>query len=415
MNPRRTRRILSAVVAAGVVATASGFAAAPYPEAPPDSPETPPIPTPVVDEAALVDTFETLAADMLIPGAVMLLRTPEGEFTATYGVRELGGDVPVTLDDHIRVGSNTKTMTGTVILQLVEEGSLALEDPVSKYRPDVPNGDAITIAQLLNMRSGLFNYSETYELNAGLDADPARHWDPEELAAMGLALPPYFEPDQGWHYSNTNTVLLGLIAEQLDGKPLDQIFQERIFDPSGLDETSFPASGGELPEPYSNGYMYMDNTLTISSTVLPADLQAAAEAGTLLPNDQTHADPSWAWAAGGAISTAGDLADWVEILVEGGALDEQMQEERLASIQPTSDEPDAASYGYAIAEMGPFLGHTGELPGYNSFMGRQPDTDVTLVVWTNLAPTAAGEDPATEIAKAVIGMLYPAPAPAPAS
>jgi D-alanyl-D-alanine carboxypeptidase len=363
-----------------------------------------------VDEAELAETMDRLAEEMHIPGAVMLLRTPDGEITHTYGVRELGGDVPVTVDDHIRVGSNTKTMTGTVILQLVQEGAIALEDPVSDYRPDVPGGEDISIADLLNMRSGLYNYSETYELNAALDETPDRQWTAEELVAIGLSLPPYFEPDTGWHYSNTNTVLLGLIAEAIDGKPINEIFQDRLFTPFGLDETSMPASGSDMPEPYSRGYMYTDNVFTIASTKLPADLQAAAATGELLPNDQTFANPSWTNAAGEVISTAGDLADWAEILVKGEALDADVQKLRLDSLQGTGDQPDSPRYGYALAEMGPlkFLGHTGELPGYNSFMGHHPDTGVTLIVWSNLAPSAAGTDPAVEIAKALMGSLYSA-------
>lgn len=405
---RRVAVVFAVLAGAAVLASctsASGGSTSAATTAPTSSPqgET----TVTVDETALAETVDRMAEEMHIPGAVMLLRTPQGEITHRYGVRELGGDDPVTVDDHIRVGSNTKTMTGTVILQLVQEGAIALDDPVSEYRPDVPNGEHITIAQMLDMRSGLFNYSETYELNAGLDETPDREWDPEELVAMGLALPPYFEPDEGWHYSNTNTVLLGLIAEQIDGKPLHEIFEDRLFTPFGLDETELPASGGEMPEPFSHGYMYTDNVFTMSSSKLPADLQAAAASGELLPNDQTFANPSWAFAAGGVISTAGDLADWAEILVTGEALDADTQEVRLDSLQPTSDQPGAPRYGYALAEMGPFLGHTGELPGYNSFMGHQPDTDVTLIVWTNLAPGAAGEDPAAEIAKELVGLLYP--------
>ncbi|WP_373191186.1 serine hydrolase domain-containing protein, partial [Mycobacterium marinum] len=84
--------------------------------------------------------------------------------------------------------------------------------PVSKYRPDVPNGDNITIEQLLNMRSGLYNYSETPEVNEALDNDPQRVWTPDELLTIAYQNPPYFLPGAGYHYSNTNYVLLGLIA-----------------------------------------------------------------------------------------------------------------------------------------------------------------------------------------------------------
>lgn len=190
--------------------------------------------------AELEGVFEENATSLGQPGAVMLIRTPEGEFTATYGVTSPGGSTPVSVDDHIRIGSNTKTWTGTVILQLVQEGKIALDDPVSKYRPDVPNGDNITIEQLLMMRSGLADYTETLALNTALDPDPQRVWEPEELVAMGLALPPDFEPGTKYHYSNTNTILLGLLAEQLDKKPLSQIYNGRLFASLGLTETSFP-------------------------------------------------------------------------------------------------------------------------------------------------------------------------------
>ena len=264
------------------------------------------------DEAAVTAVFEETAEALGQPGAVMLLRTPEGEFTATYGVTKPGGSTPVSVDDHIRVGSNTKTWTGTVILQLVQEGKIALEDPVSKYRPDVPNGDNITIEQMLLMRSGLANYTETLELNTALDENPDRVWEPEELIKMALPLPVDFEPGTDYHYSNTNTILLGLIAEDLDGKPLADIYQERIFTPLGLDETSFPEIGdSSIPTPHSDGYFWWTNVNTIGSSKLPPDLMKQVEEGTFPPNDGTLDNPSWAWSAGSGISTAGYLADWV--------------------------------------------------------------------------------------------------------
>lgn len=361
-----------------------------------------------IDQAALDATLESFAQELLLPGAALLLRTPDGEFTSTYGVTELGGTVPVSLDQHIRIGSNTKTMTGTIILQLVDEGLISLDDPVSTYRPDVPNGENITIEQLLTMRSGLFNYSETYELNAALDETPQRAWDPEELIAMGLALPVYFEPGDGYHYSNTNTVLLGRIAEQLTGQPLAELMSQRLFEPLGMTNTLFPeTTDSTLPEPYAHGYMYTDNVFTLASAKLPADLLLQAQEGTLLPGDQTFGNPSWGWAAGAGISTAWDLATWVEALTEGGLLDDATQALRMQSPRPTTDDPASeVGYGLALARFGAVYGHTGELPGFNAFMGHDPVNDITLVVWANLAPTAQGVDPATAIARSVIGDLY---------
>jgi D-alanyl-D-alanine carboxypeptidase len=363
-----------------------------------------------IDTVAMQSTVERLAKEMLVPGAVVILRTPGGDFTTTYGVTTYRGTTPTSFDQHVRVGSNTKTWTGTVILQQVQEGRLKLDDPVSKYRPDVPNGERITIEQLLSMRSGLHNYSTTLELNQALDDQPSKAWTQNELLALAYKHPPDFPPGAAFGYSNTNTVLLGLIAEQLEGgKPLATIMRDRLFAPLGLNNTLFPdIASNALPAPFSGGYMYGNNVLTMGAPpALPPEMQAAARAGTLVPGDQTAANPSWGWAAGAGISTANDLVTWVRALVRGGLLNDEMQKRRLASVRSIDPRnPTSAGYGWAIARFGPLYGHTGELPGYNSFMGHDPDNDVTLVVWTNLAPAVDGHDPATAIARELIGLMY---------
>ena len=363
-----------------------------------------------IDKAALQSTVETTARELRVPGAVVILRTPVGDFSATVGTTTFRGTTPVGFDQHIRIGSNTKTWIGTVILQQVQEGLLSLDDPVSKFRSDVPNGNNITITQLLNMRSGLFNYSETIELNQKLDQEPLKAWTQAQLLALAFKNPPYFAPGADFHYSNTNTVLLGLIAEKLDGgKPLARILRDRLFTPLGLKGTVFPdITSNAIPDPRSRGYMYGDNMLTMGSPpALPAAMQAAARAGTLEPNDYTDANPSWGWAAGAGISTANELVTWVQALVGGKLLNAEMQRRRMASLQPINPkDPNSAQYGFGIAKFAKLYGHTCELPGFNSFMGHDPDNAVTLVVWTNLAPTVDGRDPATTIARNLIGKIY---------
>ena len=359
--------------------------------------------------SALRPKLQQIFTDTLTPGAVVLVRSPElGDWIATFGTRALGGADPVTLADHVRVGSNTKTWTGTVILQLVQEGNLTLDDPVSTYRPDVPNGQNITIAELLNMRSGLYNYTESLELNQTLDTNPTKAWTPDELLAIAYKNPPYFPPGQGFHYSNTNTVLLGLIIEKLTGHPVALEFQRRIFTPLGLRNTHLPPrTSNALPTPHPNGYQFGTNVETRATQVLPPDQQAAARAGILKPLDTTHDNPSWAWTAGSGISTAEDLARYAQALVGGGLLNDAMQRQRLASIRPIDPaDPKSPGYGLALAQFGPVFGHTGELPGYNSFMGHDPRRKITIIVWSSLAAAPDGRAPAVEMAKAIIGHLY---------
>ncbi|WP_205850225.1 serine hydrolase domain-containing protein [Nakamurella flava] len=357
--------------------------------------------------AALEPQLEQAITDNTISGAVVLVRSPQGDWTKTFGTQTWKGSEPVTVDDHVRIGSNTKTWTGTVVLQLVEEGKIALDDPVSKYRPDVPNGENITIAQLLNMRSGLGNYTVDRELNEQNDSNPSRAWTTEELIAKGLAQPVEFAPGQGFYYSNTNTVLLGAIIEQLTGQSLQQNFQTRIFDKIGLTQTSYPAADdASIPSPHPQGYAWGTNVETIDSSVLSPEIQAAAKAGTLDPKDVTDVNPSWGGAAGAGISTADDLATYVKALVGGGLLSPQMQQQRLDSLQPRDPADPTVKYGYALAQFGPLYGHSGELPGFNSFMGYDPVTDTTIVTWATPAPTTDGQGPAVELAKKVIGALY---------
>lgn len=369
------------------------------------------------DKAQLQATVDSTAKDLLTPGAVAIVRTPQGEFATTYGTTTFGGSTPVAFDNHVRIGSVTKTFTGTVTLQLAQDGKLSLDDPVSKYRPDVPNGQNITITQLLNMRSGLFNYSETKELNESLDKTPGRVWTPDDLLALAFKNPPYFPPGQGYHYSNTNTVLLGLIAEQLDAKPLATIFQDRLFTPLKMKDTSFPPSTTvAIPDLHPQGYQFGTNVETMESPVLPPDQQAAAVDGTLKPNDVTDENPSWTWAAGQAISTADDLATWAKAETDGTLLNPQFQELRLDSPLATSPNapPAAPKYGLGIGLFGTLFGHTGELPGFNNIAVYDPAAQVTVVVWANLGSSPDGQAVATTIGRALIADLYSPKGSAPA-
>ena len=269
---------------------------------------------------------DTTAQGLLVPGAVVLLRTPQGQFTLTYGTTQLGATSPPRADTHFRIASNTKTMTAAVILQLAQEGKLSLGDPVSKYVAGVPNGDNITIAELLEMRSGLYNYSDAPELAASLDRDPTKVWTPDELLAIAFAHPPNFPPGTAYQYNNTNYALLGLVAEHVDGRPLASAMQGRLFGPLGMRRTVLPArTVNTIPEPYSHGYLYGSSSVALVGTPpYSPEVQAAARAGTLLPNDYTGLNHSFAEAAGGVISTADDLATWIQALVAGRVLNAEL-------------------------------------------------------------------------------------------
>jgi D-alanyl-D-alanine carboxypeptidase len=366
-----------------------------------------------IDLTALQTTLEATARELLVPGAVVILSTPQGEFTVSYGTTTLGATIPPRADTYFRIASNTKTMTAAVIVQLAQERRLALDDPVSKYVSGVPNGDKITISGLLKMRSGLYNYTDSPEISASLDADPTKVWTTDEVLSIAFKHPPSFPPGTDYQYCNTNYVLLGLIAEKCEhGKPLAKIFQDRLFGPLGMNHTALPAStSNTLPEPYSHGYLYGSSAFALVDNQYPADIQAAARAGTLKPNDYTMQNPSYASAAGGVISTANDLVIWIQALAGGRVFNTDYQRRWLDSLQPEDPrKPHGQQYGYGIAQLrfgsNALYFHGGEMPGYNSFLGHDPTNRVTLVVWTNLTVSPDGKPTANTIMLKVLDQIY---------
>lgn len=366
-----------------------------------------PAPTAHATPAVVLEAkLDEIRKDTLAPAAVVVVSSPHGSWSKAWGTRELGGGAPVTVHDHFRIGSNTKTMTGTVILQLVEEGRLRLEDPISKFHAGIPNGDRITIAHLLEMRSGIPTYSNTVAINEALDEHPDHAWRPEELVRLALELPMSFEPGTRYEYSNTNTVLLGMVIEQLTKQPVEQVLKTRIFDRLGMHETHMPSRlSSAIPGEHPRGYMFGTNVETIHSAVFPPAKQAEAKAGRWRPIDATAMNPSWGWTAGAAISTAGDLATYAEALGSGRLLSPEMHAKRMGSLRPRDPAAPEVQYGYGIAKLGPMIGHTGELPGFNSFMGYDPAHETTVVVWTSLNAAPDGRAPAIEMARAVIDDL----------
>ncbi|GAA3048780.1 serine hydrolase domain-containing protein [Kitasatospora albolonga] len=405
---RRGRRWRSALLAAALV----GSLAAPAATSAVAKPL--PAPVPVVRLAGQdAPSNEQLTQDLIalmqrlrIPGALVAVTTPErGTWTTALGTSDLTTGKPIETADHLRVGSITKTFTGTVILQLVQEGLLGLDDPVSAHHPGVPNGDCITIRQLLNMTSGLYNYSEDPGFNQRLDEEPEAVWTPQELLDLAYSHDVYFPPGQGFHYSNTNTVILGLIAEHLTHQPLAELFRQRIFQPVGMPGSSLE-NGAGIPEPNARGYQFITNVESLTAPTLTGQDAAWADWSAGNPYDVTRVDASWAWAAGAAASTLGDLQRWAPALATGTLLSPELQHERLQFV-PTSDLPGAPRYGLGIAEFFGFLGHDGQIPGYTSFMGYHPEHRATVVVLANLNQSPDGTAPANELAKLLIAELFP--------
>ncbi|NUR93569.1 MAG: beta-lactamase family protein, partial [Nonomuraea sp.] len=262
------------------------------------------------------DRLQRAIEDVVETGFVgVTLHVREGQHTwsGSAGLAELGGTDRPPLDGHVRIGSNTKTFTAALVLQLVAEGGLGLDDPAADHLPALGLDGRITVRMLLQHTSGLFNFTgEVLPDGTLVPGTPApygpraRAWvddrfgrhQPEDLVRQALANPARFEPGTDWSYSNTNYVLLRLLIEHVTGNPLTEELRRRILGPLGLTGTSIPDGSPDLPEPHPHAYYRLDD-------------QAI---------DITRHDPSWISTGGDMISTTRDLAVFVSALLDGRLL-----------------------------------------------------------------------------------------------
>src|ERR671921_1325376 len=201
-------------------------------------------------EKSLEAAFEKSFEQSGVPGAIAAVRTPEGTWVSTRGVADRASGKPMRADMHHRIGSVTKTFTATLLLKADAEGLLSLDDTIDQYVKGVPNGDEITLRQMANMSSGLADYSVNEQFLDEVFSHPERVWKPQEVVRIGIEDSPIFDPGTDGYYSNTNYILLGLVLEQVTGKPLERLYSKQIIKPLHLKETSFPdAEDSSIPEP----------------------------------------------------------------------------------------------------------------------------------------------------------------------
>ncbi|MCA9860495.1 MAG: beta-lactamase family protein, partial [Thermomicrobiales bacterium] len=214
-------------------------------------------------------------------------------------------------------------------------------------------------------------------------ANPMMPFTPEEALEIARGHDPYFAPGEGIHYSDTNTIIAGKIAEQLTGASLPDLLVERIFAPELLHSTSFPVNDPTMPEPYLSGY------------TPPAGDRPMANA--------TESNPDVGWAAGAMISNLDDLRVWVELLATGALLSPETQAARMDFTPMAEGSP--VRYGLGIMELLGFYGHNGGIAGYSTIMLHDPGDGTTIVIATNLSDEHGGG--ADSIALGLIQLLMP--------
>jgi D-alanyl-D-alanine carboxypeptidase len=296
------------------------------------------------------------------PGAIVYVRTPTGAHAGVAGYADRGAHVSMRAADRFRIASVTKTFVSALVLQLEGEGKLDIDDPVEKYLPGVvPNGGAITVRELMNHTSGLFDFTD----DAAFVNDPitnlSRAWTPPALLALAFAHPPNFQPGSNWSYSNTNYIVLGLVVEAVTSKPLGQVLQDRIFTPLALTATSLPLTV-ELAPDFVHGYVKLP--------------------GTPLIDISPGFNPSVGWAAGGIVSTAKDVTTFYRALFTH----ELLPAAQLTELETTTQV--SGTYGLGVFSSflacGRAFGHPGDFIGWQNITYSSANGKRQVVVMVNV-------------------------------
>jgi D-alanyl-D-alanine carboxypeptidase len=326
---------------------------------------------------------------------------PDGTVLAvTAGEADTVRHTPMTPEGRMLQGSVGKTYFAALAMQLVGEGRLDLEAPVSGYLGHlswfgrVPNAADITARHLMTHTSGVMRYEFKEAFTVDLTNQPDKHWQPSELLAYVLDEEASFPAGEGWEYSDTNFILLGMIMEEITGEACYDLIRERILGPLGLDDT-VPSDSRTIPG-LIMGYAGPANPFGGTDEVLTDD-------GRFVIN------PQFEWAGGGFASTPSDLARWARALYTGEAFDADLLPLMLDGV-PARLGP-GSRYGLGVILLdtpaGPSQGHSGFFPGYLTEMAYFPELDVAVALQVNTSVgRALGRSPAgvlVELAQAAGG------------
>ncbi|MBW5469115.1 serine hydrolase [Brevibacillus formosus] len=284
-----------------------------------------------------------------VPG-IIAAGLRDGEYWSyAAGIANLDHKNPMEPDFTFRIGSVTKAFVATLVLQLAQEKKLNLDDSVEKWLPGVVKGNGydgnkITIRQLLNQTSGIASYTSTDMRYA----TSFPQYTVDDLVRMGLAKPPVFQPGAGWDYSNTNTVLAGLVIQKVTGETYDVQMKKRILDPLQMTNTSFSGSNPKIPGQHAIGY-------------------SLNREGKLF--DFTEYNPSFANAAGEMISTGKDLTTFFSALLSGKLLNDEMMKQMTTGVESPFGKYGLGIYEVTLPNGKTYWAHGGGIHGFETLAG----------------------------------------------
>lgn len=278
------------------------------------------------------------------------------------------GSPAITPDTLFQIGSDTKSFTAAVMLKLEIDKKLKLSDKLSQYFPEYKAWGNVTISQMLHNNSGIPSYTADKKFQKKIFEHPDYVWTPAELIAIATKHPMNFKPGQGWHYSNSNFVLAGMIIEKVTNEKLGDLYQKYFISTLDLKNTFY------------------------STEKYPLDvLNRMAHAYSEKNRDITFDNLSWGNAAGAIVSNSSDLATWGYDLFHGKVLPESALKQMmdLVSVKTGKAEPSIKEgYGLAIGmridkKYGKWWGHEGETLGYHAIFLWYPEYDLTVAIIAN--------------------------------
>src|SRR5215213_615116 len=307
------------------------------------------------------------------PGVIAVVQRGQHREVHSFGVRNLKGDLPMRARDRMRIASAAKAFSGAVALSLVSEDKLSLQDTIGERLPELPKAWwEVTLRQLLNHTSGIPDFSQDPDFQDAVRASPTKAPPPEELLSFVEDEDLLFDPGSEYHYSNSDNIVVALMAEAATGMSYEDQLRELVYKPLGLRNTTLPR-GPNLRKPFIHGYD--------TSQQPPEDVSEVVAAG-------------WSWASGGIVSTPADLNDFIRGYVGGKLFDERTQAKQRRVIEGGSSEPPGPgknSAGLAIfryeTRCGTVWGHTGNTFGYTQFAAASGDGRRSVTVSINALHT----------------------------
>ncbi len=317
------------------------------------------------------------------PGVLTLVHKGDAQPVITsVGTSSTEKQAPITTNDITRIASVSKAFSGATALALVREGKLKTTSTIGKTVKGLPKAwKSVTVAQLLQHTSGLPDYIKSEGFLKKFSTDPGQSWTPRELVSFVEKTPLNFAPGTQYEYSDTDNIVIGLIVESVTGQPYEAELAKHVYEPLKLTDTSLPNTTA-MPDPFVHGYDF--------------DEIGEKEDVTFLVN------PTGAWASGGMLSSVNDLDTFIRSYASGELVGQAQRNEQFAFVEGESGPPGPGQnfsglgiFQY-VTECGDVYGHTGNFPGYVTFIAATDDGSDSTVVIAN-----------TQINEASAGELYP--------